>query len=164
MSRIPVRIALVGAGLAAAFALLAALAVEKFLGIVPCALCLLERWPYRIAIVLAVVGLLLPRRLARWALPACGLVVFAGALIAGVHVGVEWGFWPSPLPECAAPQITVGTIAERLAAMPAHPAKPCDEATYIIPFLPLSTAMLNLLFALVYAWAADFAFEHLRRH
>lgn len=164
MSRIPVRIALVGAGLAAAAALLAALAAEKFLGLVPCALCLLERWPYRIAIAVAVVGLLLPRRLARWALVACGLVVLAGALIAGVHVGVEWGFWPSPLPECAAPQITAGTIAERLAAMPTHPAKPCDEPTYIIPFLPLSTATLNLLFALVYAWATDFAFEHLRRH
>lgn len=164
MNRIPVRLALAGAAVAAAAALLSALAAEKFLGIVPCALCLLERWPYRIAIVIAVVGLVLPRRAARWALAAAGLVVLAGGLIAVVHVGVEWGLWPSPLPECAAPHFAGGSIAERLAAMPVHPAKPCDEPTYIIPFLPLSTATLNLIFALLYAWAVDFAFERVRRH
>lgn len=164
MVRIPVRLALAGAALAAAVALLGALAAEKFLGIVPCALCLLERWPYRIAIVLAVIGLFLPRRAARWALAASGLVVLAGGVIAAIHVGVEWGFWPSPLPECAAPHFAGGSIAERLAAMPAHPAKPCDEPTYILPFLPLSTATLNLIFALLYAWAVDFAFERTPRH
>jgi disulfide bond formation protein DsbB len=65
-----------------------------------------------------------------------------------VHVGVEQGWWPSPLPECAAPHFTGGSIAERLAAMPARPAKPCDEPTFPLPGVPLSLAEANLLFAL----------------
>jgi disulfide bond formation protein DsbB len=136
---------------AALAALLAALGSETFLGLVPCALCLLERWPYRIAIGLGVVAFLLPgrgRRLFLWLLV---LAILAAAGLAFVHVGVEQGFWPSPLPECAAPQITGATIAERLAEMPARPSKPCDDPTYLIPGLPVSMAAMNLLFALAFA-------------
>ena len=58
--------------------------------------------------------------------------------------------WPSPLPECAAPRFTGGSIAERLAQMPAHPAKPCEDAAYLIPGLPISMAAMNLLYALAF--------------
>ena len=53
-----------------------------------------------------------------------------------VHVGVEQGWWPSPLPECAAPNLGGGTMAERLSRMPLFPSKPCDEPTYVVPGLP----------------------------
>jgi disulfide bond formation protein DsbB len=68
-----------------------------------------------------------------------------------VHVGVEQRYWPSPLPECAAPRFTGGTIAQRLAQMPARPAKPCEDPAYLIPGLPISMAAMNLLYALVFA-------------
>ena len=42
--------------IAAALALGIALASEHWGGLVPCAFCLLERWPYRIAIALGLVG------------------------------------------------------------------------------------------------------------
>jgi disulfide bond formation protein DsbB len=71
--------------------------------------------------------------------------------LAFVHVGVEQGYWPSPLPECAAPHFSAGTIAERLASMPARPSKPCDEPTFLVPGLPLSMAAMNLVFALAFA-------------
>jgi disulfide bond formation protein DsbB len=118
--------------IAAGAALATALASERFLGLVPCALCLWERWPYRIAI-----GL--------------GVLAFLAAALAFVHVGVEQGYWPSPLPECAAPHFSAGTIAERLASMPARPSKPCDEPTFLVPGLPLSMAAMNLVFALAFA-------------
>ena len=73
------------------------------------------------------------------------------AAIAAVHVGVELHWWPSPLPECAAAHISGGSIAERLASMPARPAKPCDDPTFLIPSLPLSMAAMNLLFALAFS-------------
>jgi len=44
-----------------------------------------------------------------------------------------------------------GSIAERLAQMPARPAKPCEDATYLIPGLPVSMAAMNLLYALAFA-------------
>jgi disulfide bond formation protein DsbB len=147
------RMALTNAVIAAGAVLAAAFGAERFLGIVPCALCLLERWPWRIAVVIALAGFLLPRRPARLALALAGLVVLGGAGIAGVHVGVEAGLWPSPLPECAAPHFTGGSIAERLANMPARPAKPCDEATYIVPGLPVSIAAMNLIGSLVFSAA-----------
>ncbi len=137
--------------LASGAALAAALASEYVLGLVPCALCLWERWPYRIAILVGLLAALLP------ALPALGLlgvvavVMLAAAGLGAVHFGVEQGWWPSPLPECAAPHLSSGSIAERLASMPAHPAKPCDDPTYLLPGLPLSMAAMNMLYALAIA-------------
>jgi disulfide bond formation protein DsbB len=144
------RVALLLSVLAAAAALGVALASESYGGLIPCPLCLIERWPYRIAIDVGLIGLLLPRFLARYALVLLALVVLAGAAVAFVHVGVELHFWPSPLPECAAPHITGGTASQILRSMPDLPSKSCDEPTYLIPFLPVSMAAMNLLYALVF--------------
>lgn len=147
------RFALAASAVVAAAALGIALASEAYEGLVPCALCLIERWPYRIAIVLGLVGLVLPRPFARIALVLLALTILADAAVAAVHVGVEARWWPSPLPECMAPTFSGGTIAERLAAMPVKPSKPCEDPAYLIPFVPVSMAAMNLLFALVFAGA-----------
>ncbi len=137
--------------LAAAFALGLALASERWEGLVPCALCLLERWPYRVAIALALLACVVPHRWARALLVLVVLAMLTDAAFAVVHVGVELHYWPSPLPECAAPSFSGGTIAERLAQMPARPAKPCEDAAYLIPGVPISMAAMNLLYALGFA-------------
>jgi disulfide bond formation protein DsbB len=137
--------------LAAGLALGLALASERWGGLVPCALCLLERWPCRVAIVLALVAVVVPRGIARALLLLVLLSMLAAAALAVIHVGVEQHAWPSPLPECAAPSFSGGSIAERLAQMPARPAKPCEDATYLIPGLPVSMAAMNLLYALAFA-------------
>ena len=153
MPPISTRAACLICALAAGAALGVALASEYWGGLVPCALCLWERAPYRIALGLGVLGMLLPTRFAprRFMLFLVLLAVLAAAGLAFVHVGVEWGFWPSPLAECAARTGNFGSIAERLAAMPERPAKPCDEPTYLIPAIKLSMAEMNLLFALAFA-------------
>jgi disulfide bond formation protein DsbB len=145
------RFALLICALASAGAVGLALASESFAGLVPCALCLVERWPYRIAAATALVGLVLPRVWAWVVLMLC-IVILLGAAGAGmVHTGVEYGWWPSPLPECVAPNLAGLSIAERLARMPAIPSKPCDEPTYLIPLLPVSMAEMNVIFALALA-------------
>ena len=133
-----------------ALALAAALASERWLGLVPCALCLWERWPYRIAMAVGLFAFLLPRVRAPL-MAVMAIVLLAGAGLGVVHVGVEQGWWPSPLPECAAPDLGRGTMAERLARMPALPAKPCDEPTYLVPGVPVSMAAMNLLLGLALA-------------
>lgn len=143
-----VRIALFVAGLAAFAALAVAFSAEWWGGLVPCALCLVERWPYRVAIALAVLGVLLPRRLATAALALVLVAGLASVATAGLHVGVEFGWWPSPLPECEAPHFTAGSIAERLRSMPARPSKSCEDPVYPLDWLPISFAQLNLLYAL----------------
>jgi len=135
--------------IAAGLALGIAEVSEYWGGLVPCALCLVERWPYRVAIVLGLIAFVVPRVVARWLLVLSVVTILVGAAFAFVHVGVELHYWPSPLPECAAPTLGTGSIAERLAQMPARPAKPCDAPTFLIPGLPLSMAAMNLIYAIV---------------
>jgi disulfide bond formation protein DsbB len=129
----------------AAFAPLFAMLTERWPGLPPCALCLWQRWPYWAAAGLALAALALPRRLM---LGAAALAVFASGAIAALHLGVEWGWWPSPLPGCLAPRAGGGaSVDDLMAALAARPAKPCDEPAYLIPFLPLSMAAMNLIYA-----------------
>ncbi len=132
--------------------LLAALGSEWWGGLVPCALCLVERWPWRIAMAFGLFGLLLSRGLARVALWG-GVVALAGNIVAGgVHIGVESGWWASPLPQCQAPRIATGlTAAARLARLPDRPSVACEEPTYLIPHVPVSMAEANTIAALALA-------------
>jgi disulfide bond formation protein DsbB len=155
-------VALISA-IAAALALGIALASEYWGGLVPCAFCLLERWPYRIAIVLGLAAAVIPTRWARSVLWLLVLTIAVGAAMAVVHVGVEQHFWPDPIPACAMPRFTGGSIAERLAQMPAQPARPCEDATYLIPGLPISMAAMNLIYALAFVvLLATFLSRHRR--
>jgi disulfide bond formation protein DsbB len=151
MDRIDTRSVSLVSALAAGVALAVALVSEHWGGLVPCALCLLERWPYRIAIVLSLLAYLLPRALARPALWLVVLTMLSGATLGAVHVGVERGLWASPLPECAAPHIAGTSVSQLLASMPAHPAKPCDAPSFLVPGLPLSMATMNLIYAALFA-------------
>lgn len=142
-----------------------ALASERWGGLVPCALCLLERWPYRVAIVLGLAASVLPVPMARAALWLAVLTFLAAAALGGLHVGVEQGFWPSPLPECAAPTLSTGNLSQMLSSMPLRPSKPCDSPTFLIPGLPLSMAAINLIYALVLAIGlATYLSRRPRRH
>ena len=145
------RLALLFSALVSAAALGSAIASETWGGLVPCALCLVERWPWRAAMTIGALGTLVPRALGRVALGLLVLVMLAGAGTGGTHVGVEAGWWKSPLPECAAPSFGGGSIAERLARMPDKPSKPCDEPTFLLPGLPVSMAMMDLLASLAMA-------------
>ena len=152
------------AAIGAAAALGVAYASEIWGELVPCALCLVERWPYRIVIVLGLVAAVAPDSLTRPLLVLAIAALLADAAIAAVHVGVEFTWWPSPLPECAAPHIGGGSIAERLASMPARPSKPCDEPTFLIPAIPLSMAAMNMLFAMGFSAMLAFSLAVRRGH
>jgi disulfide bond formation protein DsbB len=137
------------AGIAAcAGALAVAHGAELFLGLNPCAFCLLERWPYNIGLGLGILALLLPKHPARLVLWALTLVILSAAALSLVHTGVEAHWWPDPLPECRAPDFTGMTLAQRLAAMPARPAKPCEDPDYLLPGIPLSMTQMGLIYAL----------------
>jgi disulfide bond formation protein DsbB len=136
------------AGVLTAAAALAALGVAYFaqyvLLLTPCELCLWERWPYRIVAVLGLLAAMGRPRTARLLLGLAGLVMLADVFIAGLHVGVEFGWWPSPLPECN------GTLTPG-AALPPTPATPCDRPVDLLQFLPVSMAQMDLLAASLFA-------------
>ncbi len=119
-------------------------------GMAACALCLWERWPYRVLIILGALFVVLSRagRPVRLVLSALAILTLLAAIgLAGLHVGVEQGWWPSPLPECAAPHFSGGTFAQRLASMPLRPAKPCDAPNRLFAFLPVSMTTLDFCYA-----------------
>lgn len=130
----------------AGFALGLALASEYWGGLLPCSLCLLERWPYRIAMVLGALAIVAPRPAVRPVLWLIVLVMIASAELAIMHVGVEQHLWQNPINECAAPQLN-GSLLGDLLQLSSRPPMPCDRATYLIPFVPLSMAAMNALYA-----------------
>lgn len=151
MTKLRLRPVLALATLLAALGLGTALASERWGGMIPCPLCLVERWPYRVAILFGLVGVFLPHAWARYAGALFALAMLAGVAAGGTHVGVERGFWPSPLPECRGVDTHGMSIAQRLAAMPARPSKPCEDAVYPLPWLPISFAEMDLILATVLA-------------
>lgn len=136
------------AGLVVALAAMAALGVayyvQDFDALYPCPLCLLERWPYRIVILLGLLAALTGGLPARLILGLAVLALMGDAAIAFVHVGVEFHWWQSPLPEC-------NGILTPGAPLPMTPAKPCDDPTFLIPHLPVSMAAMNFLYAALFA-------------
>lgn len=136
----------------AAAAPLAAIGFEYWPGLAPCALCLWQRWPYWVAAALALLALPAPPRMRGWVLGGAGVAVAVSAALAALHVGVEQGWWPSPLPACLAPTVGAGTsIDDLLRNMAPMPTKPCDAPAYLIPGLPLSVAAMNLIYAVLLA-------------
>ncbi len=119
-------------------------------GMAPCELCVWERWPYRALILVGLVWLgvsLAGRDLGRPLVAAVVLVLLAAMAVSGLHVGVEQGWWQSPLPACAAPHFRGGSFAERLASMPLRPAKPCDAPNRLFGWLPVSMTTIDFLYA-----------------
>jgi len=122
---------------------------EDWFGLAPCALCLWQRWPYWAAAALALLAAVLPT-LRRPLLVLAGLAVLASGAIAAFHVGVEQGWWPSPLPGCMSPRAggAEASVDDLMRSLAPAPTKPCDAPTYLLPGLPLSMAAMNLLYAL----------------
>ena len=82
----------------------------QWYGYDPCHLCLLERWPYYIAMPLAVVILGATdsaTKLRRAGVTVIGLIFIGSAIFGAYHSGVEWGWWPGPS-SCTGNNLTGG--------------------------------------------------------
>lgn len=135
------------AALVGAVALAVAWIAEHPMHMAPCALCLLERWPYRALLLAGLATTVSPVWARRPLLLLCALSLLVSIGLSLTHLGVEQHWWPDPLPQCMAPHFHGGTMSERLASMPRLPAKPCDAPNRLLAFLPLSMAALDLIYA-----------------
>jgi disulfide bond formation protein DsbB len=136
------------AGFFAGFAALVALSLarnsETWLDLVPCTLCLWQRWPY-LAIMLVAGCALYRIDLAGRVLWVAVALFWGNAVLASFHAGVEWGFWPNILTACVPSGPPAGSVDDLLRAMPTR-AVPCEEAA--IRFAGLSMAGWNAIYAL----------------
>ncbi len=114
------------AGMGSAAMLLGALYFQYFMDLPPCKMCIWQRWPHGIAILIGLIAYFLPSRILL--LLGAAAVLF-GAGIAGYHVGVEQGWLAGP-DTCTAGDVS-GLSAEALMAqILATPVIRCDEIVW----------------------------------
>jgi len=126
--------------------LLAAFGFQYLGGLAPCHLCLLQRWPHAVAIILGVLILVWP---ARGLALLAGLAVLVGAGIAGYHVGVEAHWWAGPA-SCTAATPATADAGALLDQILETPTVLCDAVAW--RWLGLSMAGWNGIASLVVAW------------
>jgi disulfide bond formation protein DsbB len=121
--------------------------------ILPCPLCLEQRYAYYASIPLAAVVAFGAARGAPRGLLLLGLVLLALAALgnAGLgtyHAGVEWGFWQGPT-DCTGPVGNLGSAGNLLERLDTVKVVRCDEVQW--RFLGLSLAGYNVLISLLMA-------------
>lgn len=81
------------ATLGSAVLLIGAYGFQHIGGLLPCKMCLWQRWPHGLAVLVGLTILLTGERSLAWiGAAAAGTTATIGAY----HAGVEWGFWPGP--------------------------------------------------------------------
>ena len=128
---------------------------EYALKLAPCPLCLQQRWPYYVAVPVALVVALAAAREAPRAVPIGGLALLAlimlgGAALGVYHAGAEWKWWDGPQ-DCAGSGFSGGAASDLLRRMQTARVVRCDEAAWRDPVLSLSLAGWNVLISLALA-------------
>jgi disulfide bond formation protein DsbB len=112
--------------IAAGLILATVFAFQYLGGAAPCPLCIWQRYPYGVLIVLGVIGLFWQPRPV---LALAALVLLAGAGLAGYHYGIEQGWFA--LPEtCAAGG--EATSVEELRQMLREAPPACDQVRFTV--------------------------------
>jgi disulfide bond formation protein DsbB len=127
---------------------------QLVVGLVPCELCLAERWPWYTALVLsgAFLGLRRPE-FERYAPALFGLIFLAATGLSLYHVGVEQHWLPGP-DACtlAGGPHKAKTIEELTAEIMAAPVVRCDEIQWSLA--GISLAGWDAILSLGILWAA----------
>lgn len=128
-------------------ALAIAFTSEALLGLEPCPLCIMQRWPYAIAALLGVLGLALQSRhghILGSCLVACAAAFFVNTGIAFYHTGVEQHWWISAVEGCAVPHFSdePQSILQNIMSAPTGR---CDEIPWADPVFGFSMANYNVV-------------------
>ena len=128
-------------------ALAAALISQYVFGMHPCILCLYQRIPYAVVILLAGLGIMATKimgtKYGALNIFLCGISFIINAIIAFYHVGVEQKWWASA---CSLPDLSNLNPEDLMATIKAAPAVSCGQ----IPFelFGISMAGYNVILCL----------------
>ena len=128
--------------------LLGAMGSQHIGGLVPCEMCMWQRWPHLVAVVLAGLSFMIPRS----ARPLTLLAALAIAVSGGIglfHAGVEQGWWEG-LTTCST-MASGASPEELLKSILATPLVRCDQIQW--SFLGLSLAAWNAVISITTAGA-----------
>ncbi|MEC8109369.1 MAG: disulfide bond formation protein B [Pseudomonadota bacterium] len=127
-------------------------------GLMPCSMCLWQRWPHIIIVLLAVIALFL--RMPRLVLTAITITAATSVILAGYHAGVEWQLWSGP-GGCTSNLSKSGDLTSLTDSLLVTPVVRCDEIAW--SFLGLSMAGWNSLFSLDIFLIALISLAHKKR-
>jgi disulfide bond formation protein DsbB len=137
-----------------------ALSSQYWGGLAPCELCVLQRWPWAVAITISIVALFVGHgRSLPWVALVLGGVFIVSLGFALYHVGVEqhWFAGPGACTPSTAPVTTLEEMRQRILAAPVVR---CDEVQWSL--YGISLAGWNLLASLVMALICAGVFWHAR--
>ena len=125
---------------------------QLVLEVLPCPLCLEQRYAYYLAVPLGLLVALAagkgaPRCLIIPALAVLALIALGNAGLGAYHAGVEWGFWQGPT-DCTGPVLDLGK-GGLLDNLDKVKVVQCDTVQW--RFLGLSLAGYNVLISLMMA-------------
>jgi disulfide bond formation protein DsbB len=152
----------VTASLAILFVAVATIAGAWFfqfvIGLVPCPMCLQQRYAYYTLIPLSALVALSagrgsPRGVLLLGLVLLALIAFANAAFGVYHAGVEWKWWQGPT-ACTGATPTITSAADLLKRLDTEKVVACDEVQFRFLGLSLAgyNALISLLMAAIAAW------------
>ncbi|MBU6456475.1 MAG: disulfide bond formation protein B [Bradyrhizobium sp.] len=138
---------------------------QLVLGVVPCPLCLEQRYAYYLAVPLGELVAVAaargaPRGVVLAGLALLTLAALGNAGLGAYHAGVEWKFWPGPT-ECTGPIGNLGSAGNLLERLDTVKVIRCDDVQWT--FLGLSLAGYNVLISLLMAAVAAWGLVAARR-
>ncbi|MBK19434.1 MAG: disulfide bond formation protein B [Rhodospirillaceae bacterium] len=137
------------AALSAAGLLITVFLMQYWGGMAPCSLCVTQRWPHGVALVLGIVAILpiTAPPLRRILLAAIAIAFAITAGIGGYHAGVEYGWFAGPT-ACSG-TISSDTVEDLKRQLMAQPVIRCDEVAWSL--FGISLAGYNFLISIALA-------------
>jgi len=125
--------------------IISALIIQYWIGHEPCKLCLYERIPYFISMLL-IIKILLIKKFEKITLLILSLVFISGASLAFYHFGIEQGFFSESL-ACTTEELSKTFSKEELLEQLKQNSISCKDVSFRI--MGLSLAAINTIFSLV---------------
>lgn len=126
-------------GTVAFLCLVTAFIAQYIFYIMPCHLCLYERYIYAALTLLGFVSLF---RFSYRLFSLTGLIIFMGLGLALYHLGVEWQWWQASH-ACKAPLLSAGNFNDFQAQFMKKPVARCDQINWVI--FGLSATIWNVI-------------------
>ena len=126
-------------------AIMSALIIQYWLGHEPCKLCLYQRIPYFLAILL-IIKMFFFKKYEKITLLILTLIFISSTALAFYHFGIEQGFFSESL-ACTAPDLTKTLSKEQILEQLKQNNISCKDVSFRI--LGLSLAAINTIFSLV---------------
>ena len=136
--------------------LISAFIIEYGLGHKPCKLCLYQRYPYYISILLLTSVFVLKRNI-RIHFLILSIVFFLGAIVAFYHFGIEQGFFEESA-VCETKNLNQVLSKEDLLKQLKQNTISCKDVTF--RFLGLSLASINTIFSLILSYIFFMMFKN----